>query len=266
MHRFAKDNSLNTLLLAMGLVLFAGFFLGGCRSYPACKTDQHCEDYDQGTPYCVDQICRACAQDTHCGEGQQCSNNQCVRIPGWCADDSMCRAPERCRDNRCGPQCLGEDDCEDGQICESGRCVTAPECRADGDCAEGQVCRGGSCVDPPAPADPCARGLRTINFDFDESVLTRAAISDLEFNAQCIRDRATPSSIAIEGHCDERGTHEYNMRLGERRAQSVRNWLVNNGVDRSSLRTVSYGFTRPVDSRSNESAWSRNRRAEFVLE
>ena len=254
------------LILGLGLVLGMAFFMSGCRSYPNCRTDAHCQNYNQGTPYCVDRICRACSQDGHCGRGQRCENFTCVRIAGYCEDDSQCPHPQRCRDNRCGAQCLSDSECGAGQHCEAGRCVETPECRGDGDCADGMICRGGRCVAPPEPPRPCADGqMRTINFDFDQFTLRSDAIAALEYNMACLRENPN-RRILIEGHCDERGTHEYNMRLGERRAQAARNWMVNAGLDRSRIRTVSYGFTRPLDNRSNEAAWSRNRRAEFRFE
>ena len=75
----------------------------------------------------------------------------------------------------------------------------------------------------------------------------------------------TGDSVIIEGHCDERGTNEYNLALGERRAESAKKYLVNLGIDASRLETVSYGEERPVDSGSNEAAWKKNRRAHFVI-
>lgn len=69
--------------------------------------------------------------------------------------------------------------------------------------------------------------------------------------------------LLIEGHCDERGTHEYNVSLGEYRAQSVRNYLINYGISANRIQTSSFGKERPIDPAHTESAWSRNRRAEF---
>jgi peptidoglycan-associated lipoprotein len=72
-------------------------------------------------------------------------------------------------------------------------------------------------------------------------------------------------NILIEGHCDERGTDEYNLALGEKRALAARDFLVNFGIAKSRISVVSYGEERPVDPRSNEEAWSKNRRDEFVI-
>ena len=69
----------------------------------------------------------------------------------------------------------------------------------------------------------------------------------------------------IEGHCDERGTAEYNMALGERRAQETKKYLVNLGIKESIMKTISYGSERPLFPDSNEEAWAKNRRAHFVV-
>jgi len=72
--------------------------------------------------------------------------------------------------------------------------------------------------------------------------------------------------VVIQGHCDERGTIEYNLALGERRARSIREYLVSLSVPESSVRIVTFGKERPVDSGHDEAAWARNRRGEFVIE
>jgi len=73
------------------------------------------------------------------------------------------------------------------------------------------------------------------------------------------------AKIIVEGHCDERGTAEYNMALGERRAQEAKQYLINLGIDASRIETISYGKERPLDNRSIEEAWAQNRRAQFLL-
>ena len=73
-----------------------------------------------------------------------------------------------------------------------------------------------------------------------------------------------PDKVLVEGHCDERGSVEYNLALGERRAKSVRDYLVSYGIDGARISTVSYGKERPLDPGHDESAWSKNRRAHFV--
>jgi peptidoglycan-associated lipoprotein len=103
-----------------------------------------------------------------------------------------------------------------------------------------------------------------INFDFDSSSIRTDAREILKTNANYfMRNRI--SSIVIEGHCDERGTSEYNMALGERRAQETKKYLVNLGIKESIMKTVSFGEENPLDPASNEEAWAKNRRAHFVV-
>jgi peptidoglycan-associated lipoprotein len=104
--------------------------------------------------------------------------------------------------------------------------------------------------------------LADIRFELDSAQLTDAARATLEKHALWLQgQRAT--SVTIEGHCDERGTTEYNLALGEQRARAAREYLVGLGVDPSRLRVVSYGKERPLDTGSDESAHARNRRAHF---
>jgi peptidoglycan-associated lipoprotein len=104
-----------------------------------------------------------------------------------------------------------------------------------------------------------------IYFDFDQSVIRPDAQDVLRKKAEFLRENSG-SSVIIEGHCDERGTAEYNLALGERRALAAKAFLMNMGISSSRLSTISYGEERPVDPGSNEDAWARNRRAHFVLQ
>lgn len=101
---------------------------------------------------------------------------------------------------------------------------------------------------------------RTFYFGYDKAVLNPADLAALEVHAQILR-RNPDRSVVVEGHCDERGTREYNLALGERRADAVRDFLTSAGVSSRQLETVSYGEERPEDPGHNDGAWSRNRRA-----
>ena len=103
-----------------------------------------------------------------------------------------------------------------------------------------------------------------IYFDFDKSTLTPAAQDDLLRKAEWLRENPD-STVTIEGHCDERGTNEYNLALGDRRAESAKAFLADLGIDPARMTTISYGEERPVDPRSMEEAWAKNRRAHFVV-
>lgn len=102
-------------------------------------------------------------------------------------------------------------------------------------------------------------------FDFDSSVLTATAQDRLKRKAEWLK--ANPrASVIIQGHCDERGTIEYNLALGWRRAESAKAFLVDLGISASRMTTISYGKERPFVEGHYEGAWSQNRRAHFVLE
>ena len=106
--------------------------------------------------------------------------------------------------------------------------------------------------------------LQPIYFDYDLSEIERDQRIVLESNAAWLRDHPD-ARVMIEGHCDERGTSEYNMALGDRRAKATREFLVSLGVDWDRIETVSFGEELPAEFGDNEYAWSRNRRAEFSL-
>jgi len=105
---------------------------------------------------------------------------------------------------------------------------------------------------------------KDIFFEFDKATLTPEAIEILTQNSDWLKNNADVA-ITIEGHCDERGTNGYNLALGDRRAESVKTFLTDLGVDRSRLTTLSYGEERPFDRGNDETAWARNRRAHFLI-
>lgn len=129
--------------------------------------------------------------------------------------------------------------------------------------------------EPPVQAEPLDEIMRaqnenrtylkTVYFDFDKYDLKDDTVATLKANAAWIK--AHPNfRVVVEGHCDERGTIEYNLELGARRAKAVLDYLVNLGVETGRMRTISYGEERPVDPGHDEAAWVKNRRAEFTLE
>jgi len=109
-----------------------------------------------------------------------------------------------------------------------------------------------------------AAHLKRINFDFDRFFVREDMKPILQANADWLR-RFPTVEIVIEGHCDERGTVEYNMALGEKRAQSARNYLVSLGIPANRVKTVSYGKNRPLVPGVDEASYFQNRRAEFVI-
>lgn len=101
----------------------------------------------------------------------------------------------------------------------------------------------------------------TVRFELDQSRLTKDSRELLREKLACFTERQ--GEIRIEGHCDERGTTDYNLALGQRRADAVKDWMMNQGVPPRRLRVVSYGEEKPVNQGHNEAAWAQNRRAEI---
>jgi len=124
---------------------------------------------------------------------------------------------------------------------------------------------------PEAAAPAAARGtekesvLKDAFFDFDKSSIRPDAKQSLDENARWLK--ANPdAALTIEGHCDERGTREYNLGLGQRRAKAAKDYLVSAGIDAKRIKIISYGKERPFVPGHDESAWKWNRRAHFVLQ
>lgn len=119
-------------------------------------------------------------------------------------------------------------------------------------------------AEPPSALAPEEAVFENIHFDFDKFFIREDAKPKLAKVAAYMRKNGD-AKILIEGHCDERGTAEYNMALGERRANSAKVYLTALGIDEKRLSTISYGKERPLDPGHNEVAWAKNRRAVFVL-
>lgn len=117
---------------------------------------------------------------------------------------------------------------------------------------------------PPPPKKLKEEQLQTVYFDFDKFELRSDAKRMLDGNYELLKE--FPDVIVqIEGHCDERGTVEYNLSLGEQRAKACQTYLISLGIAPERLTTISYGEERPVDPGHNEEAWAKNRRAEFRI-
>jgi len=107
-------------------------------------------------------------------------------------------------------------------------------------------------------------GLVPVYFDFDQAIIKPDMADRMIENAEYLK--RVPNTVIIEGNCDDRGTKEYNLALGEKRAINVRDYLIDLGVEPGRIRTVSYGEERPLFFEQTEFAWSQNRRADFVIE
>ena len=211
-------------LLSLSVIAIS---LAGCSSKPKngeCKTSDDCKDQQGYGKVCVQGHCQECGADTDCQAGFQCRDNRCVPRP----------------------ECAGDADCGPGRACQDGHCVMKEEAPP-----------------PAAPSVSCGGEDNAVHFAFDKADLDATARGTLEKTAQCLKS-AGATSFVVEGHCDERGTTEYNLHLGERRAEAVKKYLGNLGIDAHGIRATSYGKERPLCTDHNEGCWSRNRRAVIV--
>jgi peptidoglycan-associated lipoprotein len=119
---------------------------------------------------------------------------------------------------------------------------------------------------PSGSGGGSSTSLETVYFDFDRAEIRADARSALQSNASAIKGNTSWGTVTVEGHCDERGSEEYNLALGDRRANAVKRYLVDLGVPSSRLRTVSFGEAKPAVVGHDESAWRYNRRSEFKSE
>lgn len=210
-------------------------------TYPNCKSDETCTEKGE---VCVQGQCRECATDENCKAGFVCDTNKCVPKP------------------ECGP---GAGACGTGKKCSSGKCVVDPNYKAEGtcaaneDCPSGQECKAGRCASVEVKGAACT--FDAVRFEFNEFSLTGSVQSTLSQYADCIKKGAL--RFTLEGHADERGTEEFNMVLSQKRAASVRKYLVDLGVAAGSLDTVGFGENKPAQGGGGEDAWAANRRVEF---
>ncbi len=128
--------------------------------------------------------------------------------------------------------------------------------------AEAKGVDEGAVKSEAVPSHDAVAGLERIYFDFDQFTLSADARRILGENAKYLNAN-NGLQVVIEGHCDERGSDEYNLALGESRALAAKNYLVSLGIDAKRISVISYGEEKPLVSGSSEEAWAQNRRAEF---
>lgn len=168
--------------------------------------------------------------------------------------------------------CKKDGDCKDA-VCVFSKCQ---ECGVNTDCKDGKVCENNQCVESataaqtaenlaPVQAGPVCSQTGTVHFDFnmyDIHASDRDMLTDI---ATCLRSHPD-TRITVSGNTDERGTVEYNLVLGEKRAKAVSQYLQNSGISASTMHVVSYGKEKPVDHEHNEEAWAKNRRTDITVE
>jgi peptidoglycan-associated lipoprotein len=266
------------LALGAASLLVLAIAATGCRpTFPQCRNNDDCkaeegnstllvcvngkcqecavdEDCPKDRPHCNANRCVECLEDKDCPEGKFCKNNQCK----WeCEIDSDCTDGKVCKNHKCQIECEKDEDCSNPDLeCKNQRCVPKCQCHSDLDCGSGMACRDCKCVDKSA----CR--IESIYFDFDRYDIRSTDQSILDQNAACIKSRNL--SVQIVGNCDERGTEEYNIALGDRRARGAKKYLQSLGIKDSQLSTISYGKNRPACNESTEDCWAKNRRDDFV--
>ncbi len=227
--------------IIIGVLLVGVLWLGGCKEEPPPPPPPEC------------------LEDSDCAAGMACIGGNCLesKVRHECADNEDCPSNKVCRMTgevrKCVAECESSDECSGENVCWQDRCMSEEEARRKGM--------------PPAvgsSATTQACEINRIHFDFNEYYLTSEARQTLRDNYECLKSKGTVR-VVIEGHCDERGSLEYNLALGQRRARAVRDFLVNLGILRSKIETISYGEERPVSYGHNEDAWAKNRRGEINI-
>lgn len=207
-------------------VVLASLVLTACGpKYPNCGEDSDCHEHE----FCVDQQCQQCRSESDCGQGQQCNAGRCDAIPGYCADNSTCPSGQECQNNRCT------------RVTQSTTDTTDP-----------------TTTTTPTPQ---ACQISPIYFDFESADLSGSARDQIQAVVNCMRERNV-ARLTVVGHCDPRGTEEYNLALGDRRARAVRDFMVSLGVARNALNSTSQG--EEMAQGSEETTWARDRKVEFV--
>ena len=245
---------------ALAAICAMGIVLVGCTpKYPKCDRDEHCKKGE----FCINGTCQQCRTTKDCPKGEVCKSGKCEPAKDYCETSEDCPQGGACVNNRCVP-CKSDADCGAGAKCKNGRCLRAGQCITDADCPMNHECQNGKCVAPPGAGSGEAKCTpSTIYFDFDEFVLTSEASTNLQAAATCIKSVAG-RTIRLEGHCDPRGTDEYNLALGDRRAQSVKRYLERLGVEANRMRAVSKGKLEATGS--NETGWAKDRKVRFIWE
>ncbi len=208
------------------LVTFGALWIAvaaGCGpDYPKCDTDEDCHDGE----FCVQGTCQQCRADADCGEGRRCAAGRCEQVPGYCRTDG---------------------DCAQGERCEQHRCTVAQQ--------QTELPPPTQSVEP----GPCE--LRPVYFGFDSDQLTAEGRETVSANVRCMQQRGI-TAVHLTGHTDPRGTEEYNLALGERRARTVRDYMVALGVDPSAVDVSSMG--EEMAQGTDEASWRLDRRVDVT--
>jgi peptidoglycan-associated lipoprotein len=213
-------------------------FCAACQpklSYPECKADPDCAEHGQ---VCLAGFCKECRDDSGCKPDKPlCRDAICTAKPAVAPVAPQAPAPETCQTDA---------DCRNGAACVD------------------QLCKSQLFSSQPSRQFGSCR-LNAVYFGFDDATLTPEARQSLSESWQCLQQNSY-RRVLVVGHTDERGTTEYNLALGERRADAVRKYLVGLGAESRRLKTLSYGDERPFAQGHDDASWARNRRVEMIPE
>ncbi len=260
------------------LTLLFCLAMSGCKpNYPKCESDDNCTVKGE---VCLNGQCQECREDAECsakyvGERRECRDGRCEARPE-CRIDSDCTALGTglaCRDGHCTAACSSDADCAPGQHCNDHRC-SAVHCGNDGDCSTGQACLAGICEATSTAAeghDACRAvhagdtvNLANVQFEFNKYELTQDAREQLAQVIQCLKQAPASLQVVIEGHCDDRGTQEYNLALGEKRAHAVFSYFKQMGLGAKRFSVRSKGENEPLCTEATDSCFNQNRRVQFI--
>ena len=208
--------------LTLAVVVAIAVLGVGCGpSYPKCDTDDDCHKGE----FCVNGLCQQCRGDQDCAAGQSCASGACQAVPGYCTSSG---------------------DCGTGQDCQNNACVTRVQS-----------------APPPPEAPPMSSGpctLEPLFFAFDSDALEESARSQLARVGECIKQRGI-KAVHMTGLTDPRGTEEYNLALGDRRAQAAKKYLQSLAVD-AGLSASSMG--EELATGADEAGWAHDRRVDLT--
>ena len=254
----------------------------GCKpGYPHCESDDNCAEQGQ---VCLNGQCQECRDSATClakypQQHRVCKDGRCQNAPE-CSLDADCAAVGLgliCKNEKCQPECTTDGDCTGKRRCAAQRCVAT--CTANTECRAGESCVGGLCqggagavsmaaapisdaCQPHRPGDSVQ--LDAVEFEFNKYELTGDARDQLSHVLTCLQQAPATLYVTVEGHCDDRGTQEYNLALGEKRANAVYTYFKQMGLEPKRFVVRSKGENEPVCTDNSEACFAKNRRVQFL--
>jgi peptidoglycan-associated lipoprotein len=239
------------LAVVASVFALAALSSAGCEGpkYPLCDGDTACNT-DGHKGVCVQGTCVECRDDVACGTGRACQAGTCADIPNYCDSSHACLGGAPCTNNRC-------------QEIRKEEARVFVECDDTKPCGTGSHCENGHCVTPPNGGPGCTE-FSPPHFDYESPDVKGEARATLERLAGCLTKGGLKTAhLLLTGHCDNRGEQEFNMSLGDYRAQAVKGVLVGLGVGTDRIMTSSRGKLDAVGT--DEAGWSNDRRVDIEV-